>query len=365
MRIELAGRVLDKLVPWTDEDRSNRLPRLYALASIKWDRYEGFRTGRRFVESLARWLVQFPREQRLRWLDFVLDEMIFVSREELDHAMAVVYPGILRPRLLRTTAQKIGLPAHLHSRVVSDTLFRDTQRRLLVLGLSDGARLDRLRRLCELSHEQFFLSYEVSSEARVRMREKLRDALGCTEAQAVFRHLVLVDDFYGSGTSLIDHREDGTPKGKLIRLLAQAAILQQTAEGPGVTLPPLLDPDGYDVSIILYCASERARNHIREHLDRAGLEHWKLDVIQLIPFSCSVSDPVLVEGCESFYDRAAMDDEHKKGAALGYKACALPVVIFHNAPNNSISPLWSDSTGRSLDRHALFPRYERHHSDRP
>lgn len=365
MRIELAGQVLDRLVPWTDEERSARLPRLYALASIKWDRYEGFRTGRRFVESLMRWIVQFPEHQRMRWLDFVLDEMVFVSREELDHAMAVVYPGILRPRLLRTTADMLGISPHLHGKVMGHPLFRETQRRLLVLGLSDGARLDRLRRLCELSHEQFSLSYEVPAEAKIRMRETLRNALGCDDEEAYFRHLVLVDDFYGSGTSLIDHREDGTAKGKLIRLLEQAERLQKENDAGGRSVPPLLDPNGYDVSIVLYCASERAKRHIREHLDRASLDHWKLDVVQLFPSDCVVSDPLLVADCEAFYDGAAMDDEHKVGAALGYKACALSVVLFHNAPNNSISPLWSDTTGRSLDRHALFPRYERHHADRP
>ena len=41
-----------------------------------------------------------------------------------------------------------------------------------------------------------------------------------------------------------------------------------------------------------------------------------------------------------------LEDEHKKRAARGYKECALPVVLYHNSPNNSVSPLWADSTGR-------------------
>lgn len=365
MRPELAQRLLDRILPWDETEASDRLPRLSALADLKWDRYEGFRAGQRFMESLALWLDQFPSEQRLSWLDFVLERMIFVSPQELDHAMSVVYPSIIRPLILKETGVRLGVPEHRHRQVAASPEFRDAQRRVLVLGLSDGARLDRLRRLAELSHEQFSLAYEFSPELRERARVGLRKALSLPDEQALFRRLLLVDDFYGSGTSLIDHDDEGRLKGKVARILNEAARLSRPLlREDGPALPPLLDPAGYRTGVVLYSASERARDHIRLHLDRAGLQDWHLDVVQVFPDSCLVRDEALVAGSEWFYDKDAMDDEHKKGAALGYKGCALPVVLAHNTPNNSISPLWSDTTGRSLNRRALFPRYERHHPDR-
>ena len=55
------------------------------------------------------------------------------------------------------------------------------------------------------------------------------------------------------------------------------------------------------------------------------------------------------------------------GYTVTCKDAALPVVLHHNTPNNSISLLWADTTDREdgSKRHALFPRYERHHADRP
>ena len=68
----------------------------------------------------------------------------------------------------------------------------------------------------------------------------------------------------------------------------------------------------------------------------------------------------------AYYDDV-MTDEHKGSAPLGYAGCELPLVLSHNTPNNSVSLLWADTTAepQSMGRRALFPRYERHHKDRP
>jgi hypothetical protein len=105
---------------------------------------------------------------------------------------------------------------------------------------------------------------------------------------------------------------------------------------------------------------------VRAALQGAGLE-WEFRVIQPLPDSLKVTDPELVRLCEWHWD-PVLEDEHKKvPAPVGYGDAALPLVLPHNAPNNSVCIVWADTTDRdpSMKRRALFPRYERHHADRP
>ena len=54
-----------------EEAEAEVIPKLMAMAELKWDSYEGFRAGQRFMESLARWLREFPDEEtRRRWRHF-------------------------------------------------------------------------------------------------------------------------------------------------------------------------------------------------------------------------------------------------------------------------------------------------------
>ena len=324
------------------------------------------------MESLARWLREFPDHlTRQRWLDFLQSQLVFVSAAEVDHLIAVAYPDYIRPAVLERVATSSHIPRHQKANLLKTPAFRVEQRRVLVFGLSDGARLDMLRRNSALSHEQFVPGLAVPEAKRPDLSAKLKSALavhGAGDEEATFNHVLLVDDFYGSGTSLIDLQEEGGSvlKGKFAKFLNDASDLTKSAqEGTA-----LLSPD-YTGTILLYMASERARRHVEGCLAAAGLaERWRLEVIQVFDEGCEVTDPDLLEDCDAFWD-PVLEDNHKKCAARGYKDCALSVVLYHNAPNNSVSPMWADSTGRrregvdSLDRRALFPRYERHHSDRP
>ena len=53
--------------------------------------------------------------------------------------------------------------------------------------------------------------------------------------------------------------------------------------------------------------------------------------------------------------------------SLGFGGFALPVVLHHNTPNNSVGQLWADTSERNdgANRRALFPRRERHNPERP
>lgn len=361
MRDELSGRLLDCLLDWSDDEQAQLMPDLRRLASLKFNDYEGFAAGERFFESLARWLGQFDSGfDRLRLIRFVRDELLFISRDELNHAIECVYPDYIKRDLIEATATLIGASPFEVSRIVACDEFRALRRKTLYLGLSDGARLDRLRRSSpELSHEQFWLSPELGLHARETMVEKLAEAMSDQGlvGEPRFERVVFVDDFYGSGTSLLQKKSWPKWGGKLARANEH---LEELATGTDPVL--VAEPD---VTVVLYIASEQAVNHIDSMLTDAA-PHWRLHVVQRLSSQLTVRDADLVRLCEFFFDDVLVD-KHKGRAPLGYKDARLPLVLHHNTPNNSVSPLWASSTGRDGGRNmrALFPRYERHHVDRP
>ena len=361
MRDNLAGRLLDHLVDWQPDEKSELFADLARLARYKLDHYEGFSAGERFFARLARWLSQFEAmEDRRRLINFVRNDLIFISRNELIHTITCVYPHHIRHLLIRQAAELLELPAYKVTRITGTKEFYSLRRKTLFLGLSDGARLDLLRRSShELSHEQFSLSAELGDGAQSSMIGKLHKV---AEQQNwpqpnQFSNVVLVDDFYGSGTSLLDKRSDGTWKGKLYKAHKHLTHLAS------VSSPVVIgDPT---VIVVIYVASHQAHCHVKSMLSDFE-PAWRLIVVQELPAFRRVDTANLRRLCEEFFD-PVMDDEYKGATPHGYGDASLPIVLFHNTPNNSVSILWADTVGQpdSLNRCALFPRYERHHTDRP
>ena len=361
MKSELAEELLDKLMDWDAAAFQEKVQRLLALATYKFDEYGNFRPGVKFFESLAAWLRQFedPAE-RATAIDFVLNGLIFISDAEMTHLIELVYPDHIELVLRRRVAELIRCSPYAISQIVGADAFKALRRRSLVLGASDGARLDRLRRSAPfLSHEQFLQSSEPSLDQVTDMRDKLGEALEGwgLNYPAMFEHVFLVDDFAGSGKTLLRKRHN-CYEGKLARLATAIETLRK--EG--------LLTDTVEVTIILYVATEDARQHLEETIRTCPLPAWEVRVVQVLPISARVDDrdPAFASLCDRYYDNW-FTDEHKGRVPLGYNNSALPLVLSHNTPNNSVCLLWADSTAEdgSGHRRALFPRYERHHRDRP
>lgn len=363
MKSELAEELLNELMGWDRAAFQEKVRRLEALATYKLDEYGNFRPGVKFFESLAAWLDQFDDSvERATALDFVLDRLIFISDAEMTHLVELVYPDHIEQVLRRRVAARLGCSPFAVSAIVGDDAFTAIRRRSLVLGASDGARLDRLRRSAPfLSHEQFLQSTEPPVDLVSPMATKLGEALAgwSIDAPASFEHVFLVDDFAGSGETLLrfDADED-RHKGKLVKLATAISNLREKH----------LVTEDTEVTIILYVATAAARQHLNDTLAESSLPAWEIRIVQELPgwVRVDTQDAAFAELCERYYDGVFTDD-HKGRAPLGYAGGALPVVLSHNTPNNSVCLLWADSTGEpgSLDRRALFPRYERHHRDRP
>lgn len=361
MRSELAEELLDRLMSWDRTAFQEKVRRLEALATYKFDEYGNFRPGVKFFESLAAWLDQLDGPiERATALDFVLDRLIYISDAEMTHLIELVYADHMELVLRRRVADQLECSRYEIARIVNDDAFVALRRRSLVLGASDGARLDRLRRSAPfLSHEQFQQSNEPPVALIDAMREKLAEALGQRglDAPATFGHVFLVDDFAGSGETMLRVKENEF-KGKLVKLACAIDALKQAG----------LVAEDVEATVILYVATEQARLHIDETLAASPLPAWEVRIVQELPGWIRVDrqDEALAALCERYYDEV-LTDEHKGRAPLGYADCALPVVLSHNTPNNSVSLLWADTTQEDggLGRRALFPRYERHHRDRP
>ena len=363
MRDALAERLLAEVMEWTPEDIARERPILQALALYKYDEYQQFSPGMRFIESLARWLGQFAGAQERRTAyAFVRSQLVFISTGELRHLVSTAYPDHIRPLLLEEAGKSIGVAPWQVRRISESSAFRALQRQTLFLGLSDGARTDAFRRANpELSNEQVLQTYDGTAERTPDLLGKLAaDLSGLDKSGAGdpprFRTLVLLDDFSGSGITYLRQEGEGQADGRL------AKIHRSITSGD---LGRLVDIGRCRVLLVIYVGTEQAGSHVRTLWNTlVGKDAIPLEVLVLQELGPSTriirasADP-LVPLIEQYYDSSSEDDHTRKGGPdvrYGFADCGLTVVLSHNTPNNSLSLLWSDT-----DKvRALFPRVSRH-----
>lgn len=358
MRDALAERLLASVMDWKPEDVARERPVLQALAALKYDEYQQFSPGMRFVESLALWLGQFAElVERKAAYDFVLSRLVFLSHAEMAHFAAIAYPDVIRPVFIEQAARDATLPPFRVSKVLGAETFKQLEGSSLFFGLSDGARLDLFRRSNkELSHEQIFTGYELSDDKVAEIRKWLHEKRSHKEPAP---SLVLLDDFSASGTSCLTADGD-KPKGKVAKFVDR--IQSKESWKAVVSFPKTR------LVIVLYVATEQALTNIdagARALKKAhGIETTVLAVQRIasdISLKPSDNSPMIaVIKNEKYYD-ASVEDEHTKkgnsGLRFGFADGGLPLVLHHNTPNNSIFLLWVEG---SETVRPLFPRVSRH-----
>ena len=355
MRDALAERLLAKVMNWSPADVARERPILQALALLKYDEYQQFSPGMRFVESLALWLEQFAANERQIAYDFIRSRLVFLSEAEMAHFAQVMYPDFLRPLLLTRAAAADGTSQFRVGSIARGATFQRLQATTLFFGLSDGARIDQFRRSNrELSHEQIFPSYELPKERVDELRAWLaKQNLGGEPVPAI----VLLDDFAGSGASYI-REEDGELKGKLPKFLRR---IKSSPEWVDVVKFPRTS-----VVVALYVATAQALGNIRagaELLQQQFGSSLQTLPVQLIDDRLRISassHEQFVELVERYYDPALEDEHTKKGGTnlkYGFAGCGLPLILHHNTPNNSLFLLWVEN---SDNIRPLFERFSRH-----
>lgn len=378
MNQDLGLKILAEIMHWSDERAREEYRWLRLMARLKYDGYRDFQAGMRFFESLATWLQQFDRAERETAYEFVRSRLVYVGPIEMQKLVEQFYPKTMRERLVSTIATQRRIPAF---RVLGDEAARREvdrlRRQTLVMGLSDGARIDGIRHsnVGLLTNEQLVLATQLDKEKWEDLLGNLREDL--KDEQALFRLVYLVDDFAGTGTSFFRYNDKKQKwSGKLWRF-------KESIEGARHVLgSDPFDPN-WELCVHHYIASSTAAQAIgeRQELAKDALagDGWAKAVHisfgTVLPTDLPLGvvegrDAAFIKLTQSYYDPIIRTKHTDVGGVehlgLGYGGCSLPLVLDHNTPNNAVALLWAETAGGDRDGVAapamrpLFRRRQRH-----
>lgn len=366
MKHELAFTLIGDQLQWSDANFAREFRELQLMINHKYDSYQGFQPATRFHVSLLNWLSQFPTlAQRQTAYSFIKNRLIFISQREMHHLVSLLTP-ILDREERRWVAGELSMPQFQVQRdSVAIRRHELLRRRTLYVGLSDGARMDVFRRFNEgrISNEQVVAFSEISDDKWDDLINELRKDLSAGKyngESAYFERICLVDDFSGSGSSLLRF-VGGEWKGKIFKFhKANVSKLGQQL-APNCLL-----------HVHHHLASSQAEDQIEQDLRKFAAAcpefRYQTSYSYVLPpdivINDSYADADLVKLLTSWYDKGIEDDHTKEDIWFGYKRCGLPLVLEHNSPNNSVALLWASSkSGASPHMKPLFARRKRHSSN--
>ena len=369
MKIELAESILQNVMKncWTTGELSEELKDIQIISEIKYDDYQQYTHGMRYVESLALWLRQFVNiDDRVTAYEFIKKKLVYVSQDEMYQLVDYAFPMLMKQFLIKKT-KIICKNNNINDKQVRSQIYDYIMRSSLFLGLSDGAHMDFFRRQNPmLSNEQVFVHYDFSDKKAEDMlyelekdlkkySDKLQNMLGNK-----FKQIFLIDDFSASGRSYIRKDNEGW-HGKIHKFYKHLSENFDYIEGE------------IDIHIILYISTNHAINYIKtkveEYLkDKTEVSvHVTVDAVQIIN-PLNMNEETMIEDLlKKHYKENSKDgkmeyvDKHFivgdcEYPYHGFSNGSLPLVIYHNTPNNSFPIIWFANN----DMNALFPRVTRH-----
>lgn len=363
----LALRSLQKVMAWTEDQAKKEDEWLKLISQYKFDSYQEFLAGARFVECLVDWLQQFQAQDRQHAYDFVRNRLVFINTPELHHLVRRFYDEIIYNQTVGLVAKKLNVPAYLvWKHVEAKKLFTEYRRKSLFIGLSDGARVDVFRRANEgrITNDQVSVSFEIHEDKWKSIHQKLKKEMA--DENAKFLAIYLFDDFVGSCTTLLRYEEDKNAwDGKLYRFWLQNKKYLNVVCEPG-----------YKIHVHHFIATQHGVNRVSETLEKANKELLKegwfpdiqvsygLTLPKALPIDVE-SDPGFFAITEKYYDGVIETESTRKGGKTvkrGFGDCALPLILEHNTPNNSLALLWAETDGEAgaHQMRPLFRRKQRH-----
>lgn len=368
MRYDIAESILRSTMKhWDTQKMIEETRDIQIISEIKYDDYQQYTHGMRYVESLALWMRQFDNDNdRDLAYDMIKTQMIYISEEEMRQLITYSFPIIMQKYILNKTKQfceQIGIKDVSARKEV----YKYFKRSSLFLGLSDGAHMDFFRRQNrELSNEQVFLHYDFSESKAADMEKELeQDPLVKKMLQRYpnkispkFNTYFLIDDFAGSGKSYIRQDTEGW-HGKIKRFFDRVRSIDD-------------ESSTHEIHIVLYIATSKALNTIKEQVNLFANGQKKItvsvDALQIVEAINWVGNSALYDLLKRNYNGLlekgfhTYNDKHfEKGMGkepyLGFSDCSLPLVLYHNTPNNTLPIIWY-SWEDKID--ALFPRVTRH-----
>lgn len=379
----LALNLVAAVMSWDNETATREYGWLQLMSSMKYDGYSDFRAGVRFLENLVAWLRHFDAADRDAAYTFVKTRLVYISTLEMQRLIETFVPEIVTPYLRRSVASQLGIkPFEIWKDDATANAFDERLRRCLFVGMSDGSRIDILRRANSgrLSQEQVVPMMNVDIDKWEGLAKDLKKECG---PAAKFDDVYLIDDFTASGTTFIRFPE-GDPKGKLYKFHR----IVEDAKGRLGNGFPLAD--GYTLHIHHYISTTQAHEALRDRVEEAERKlpgrSWNeakiteglklpddiriasIDPDTRTPTPMRPGDDAVVGLCGNYYDDDLFKrlEPHCREAGqtdmkYGYADCALPVILEHNTPNNSIPMLWAETSGKEgRPMHPLFHRRDRH-----
>ncbi len=364
MKQDLAMRVLGQIMKWDDNRAREEFAWLKLLSDFKYDSYRDYIAGARFIESLTDWLQQFSQEEREDAYAFVRKSLLFFDAAQIQHLVDIFFPETVHRKLLNAVAAEMKIDSFaVLSNIESVNKFERLKRKCLFIGLSDGARLDSFRRanIGIVKNEQVVLVPEMNRQKWERLKSELEEDL--IDVSSQFEFVFLIDDFAGTGMTLL-RLMDGTWKGRLLRFLEDVKEVRNTLFAPSTIL-----------SIHHYVATERALSGVKQRYEEMIsqssefrlFENMDLTYGMVLSQDCCITaqnSSAMYRLIEKYYDKSIEDRHTKVGGGdvrLGFGGAALPLVLEHNTPNNSIALLWAESDGKEgRAMRPLFRRRQRH-----
>ena len=90
---------------WNEEQALTEFAWLRLMSRMKYDGYQDFLAGMRFIESLAAWLQQFQADERQAAYALLRKKLVFIGHAELNHLVELFYPETVQPRLMRHVSE--------------------------------------------------------------------------------------------------------------------------------------------------------------------------------------------------------------------------------------------------------------------
>lgn len=364
MKSKIALRLLAEQLDWSDEEATEEFSALQLMITHKYDGYQGFQPASRFHVALLNWLSQFRQvAQRRAAFSIIKKQLVYITQREMHHLVSLMMPEL--DRLMRKqVAKELGVQFYeTWTDAAAERRLLLLRRRTIFVGLSDGARIDVFRRYNEgkISNEQVVPFSEMSDLKWENLTKELTEWLIEKEYKDETPHfeaVCLVDDFAGSGDSLLRlDEEKGEWKGKISKFYNtnKAKVGQILAKNCHLYTHH-------------YLASSQAEKTINDRLARFSESHeefsYSATYSYVLPESIVVNDntppPELIDLIKAHYDKGIEDKHVGNDIWFGYRNCGLPLVLEHNTPNNSIALLWADSPNSGSEgQHKMKPLFAR------
>ena len=366
---DLALRILGGIMAWEDSQATEEFNWLRLMSRMKYDGYQDYLAGARFIESLVYWIQQFKTSQeRVDAYQFLRKHLVFIGTAEILRLVELLYPEEVQRTLVKAVAAKLNIPQYrVWASTEASNAYKQLLRRTLFVGLSDGARLDQFRRANAgvINNEQIIVTTHIDDEKWDDLLNELRQSPG-QPRDARFEVVYLIDDFVGTGMTFIRKDEDTSEwKGKLAKFYKAVDTRLTNDFHPKVR-----------ICVHHYIANHRAMKNLRECQDAALSECGPCQWFRNVEFSFGMTLPenfpiitsndaaakAFVDLARQYYDPDLETKHTRKGKTdmqFGFSKCALPLILEHNTPNNSVSLLWAETEGKAEKAHAMRPLFRR------